>query len=500
MTGRQTADPTPLQGQKFHLIGIGGAGMSPLAKLLAAAGAQVAGSDRADSPTLKDLAAQGITTYVGHRAEQVDAQATLVYSSAVKSDNPEVAVARERGQEIIHRSQALARLAQGRDFYAVAGAHGKTTTSGMLAQALLEVGADPSFAVGGVVKACGSGARWGQGRAFIAEADESDGSFLNYQPHTALVTNIEPDHLDHYGSRQAFEAAFRDFAQLLAPGGHLVLCADDPGARSLGEDLCAQRPDLWIETYGFGPGLPAGGHLQLSAESEDSTGSAVRLDFLPSPTSSQTEPGIFPTVLRLQAAGRHNLLNAAGAFLAGREACPGKETKLLAALENFAGTGRRMEEKARVAGGGGQIRIFDDYAHHPTEVAAALAGARQLAGSGRVLVVFQPHLYSRTRNFASEFAAALAQADYAVVAGVYGAREEPQAGVEGNLISDKLPAGRGEFIADRFAAARRLGQLAQAGDLVLTMGAGNITECWEEIARAFASEASGEIPGEGSGQ
>ena len=255
----------------FHLIGIGGAGMSVVAQLLAARGARVSGSDAHGGPAFDHLSDLGITTHLGHDAAHVPERSTVVVSTAIKETNPELAEARRRGQEVIHRSQALALAAQGLDFVAVAGAHGKTTTSGMLAEALTDAGADPSFAIGGVVRALGTGAHLGSGSALVAEADESDRSFLNYSPRVEIVTNVEPDHLDSYGTAEAFEAAFVDFAHRLVPGGLLVACAADAGALRLAQSAAAEG--LRVVTYSFdGPDtLPGGvlvgeGHVHLDIQ------------------------------------------------------------------------------------------------------------------------------------------------------------------------------------------------------------------------------------------
>lgn len=448
---------------KFHLIGVGGAGMSVVAQLLAAQGAQVSGSDQADSPRLQSLSEHGVTTFVGHDAAHVPEDAVVVVSTAVKDSNPELAVARARGQRVIHRSQALALAATGMEFVAVAGAHGKTTTSGMLAQALSHAGVDASFAVGGVVKGFGSGAHLGASNVFVAEADESDASFLNYSPRIAMVTNVEVDHLDYYGSKDAFEQAFVDFAGRIEPGGALVVCADDPGANKLGQAY-AQAGGR-VLTYGF--------HADSDATLRDPhLGECARATL--SHNGSQ-----WP--LQLRVGGEHNLENAAGAFLVGVEL--GVEPAVMVrALNAFEGTGRRFDFRCEVDG----KRLFDDYAHHPSEVEAVLKQARQVAGDGRVLVLFQPHLYSRTKNFCDRFAAALAHADVVVLTDIYGAREAPIEGVSAALISDQIPGA--SFVPDLHEAARDLALQAQPGDLCLTMGAGSVTEAGSTIEQVWLNQ------------
>lgn len=441
---------------RAHFVAIGGAGMSVIAELMLAQGAEVSGSDQADSPVLARLGALGATVYVGHEAAHVQGADIVVVSTAVRPDNSEVVAAREHGIEVIHRSQALARAAREQDFVAVAGAHGKTTTSAMLALALADLGADPSYAIGAQLRGRGSGGHLGGGRAFVAEADESDGSFLAYHPQVAVVTNIEPDHLDHYGTEEAVHQAFADFAARIVPGGLLVACTDDPGAAALARRAAVQG----VRVLGYGS-LPVEDLPQVRIADEHlgpHGSSAVLVD-----TSSGEA-----TTLTLSVPGAHNLRNAAAAWCAGREL--GAQPEALAqALGTFTGTARRFEDRGSAAG----VRVVDDYAHHPTEVAALLASARRTAAPGRVLVLFQPHLFSRTEAFAAAFADALAAADAVVLTAIYPAREEPRAGVTSALIADRLPGAR--YLPDHEQAAHAVADLATPGDLVLTVGAGDVT-------------------------
>ncbi len=430
----------------YYLIGIGGAGMSVVAELLHAEGHTVAGSDAADSPTIRRLQAAGIGAHVGHDPSRLQPGMTVVVSTAIQEANPELARARELGLPVIHRSQALALAAGERDFVAVAGAHGKTTTSAMLAVALHHAGRDPSFAVGGTVVGYGSGAHLGTGDVLVAEADESDSSFLNYRPRVAIVTNVEPDHLDFYGSEEEFHAAFVEFARRITPGGLLIACVDDPGAGSVME---AAR-ERGVRTRGYGHSSP-----ELTVED-----AAFVLD-------GERHP------VRLRVRGAHNMLNAAAALAAGVELGVDAAT-MVEGLQMFTGTGRRFEAHGTRRG----VHVVDDYAHHPTEVAATLRSARELA-EGRVLVLFQPHLYSRTRQFAGRFAEALDAADLVVVTGIYGAREAPVPGVTSALITDQME--RGRYVEDRLAAAAAIASAARPGDLVLTMGAGDVTELADVI-------------------
>ncbi|MPV39192.1 UDP-N-acetylmuramate--L-alanine ligase [Georgenia subflava] len=446
--------------------------MSAVAELLAARGHRVSGSDQRDSAVLEHLRLVGVRTYLGHDAAHVPATGSLVVSTAVRESNPELVAARERGMPVLHRSQALARAAAGRDFVAVAGAHGKTSTSAMLAVALRGAGQDPSYAIGGTVLALGTGAHLGTGPAFVAEADESDGSFLNYTPRVALVTNVEPDHLDHHGSEAAFRRSFEDFAARIVPGGLLVACADDDGARDLVHHAVAAGTR--VVTYGAGD-APAGVEAHARPTPTSMTGHGSRAH-----VRRTGAGGVLEADLELRVGGAHMLLNAVGAWCAGLELGVGP-AEMAAALGEFTGTGRRFEPRGEAAG----VRVVDDYAHHPTEVAATLATARLEAGEGRVLVVFQPHLYSRTQSFADAFAAALAAADRAVVTDVYAAREDPVPGVDGSLITRAMAAhGAGEratYVADRLAAARVVADLAEPGDLVMTVGAGDVTELGDLI-------------------
>lgn len=453
----------------FYLIGIGGAGMSVVAELLSAKGELVCGSDAQASDNVERLRTLGIEVFVGHDAAHVPADATVVVSTAVRESNPELAIARERGQKVIHRSEALALAAQGMDFVAVAGAHGKTTSSGMLASALSAVGLDPSFAVGGIVSGFDTGAHLGGSHVFIAEADESDKSFLNYSPTIALVTNVEPDHLDNYANREDFEATFLEFAGKIKPGGLLIVCVDDPGAARLGEAYAKAGGRVW--SYGASP------LERMRAEGvwySDTHAMIMRPKLQPSEASATVMIGKTETKIELAVGGEHNLLNATGALLVGMELGV-SSTDMADALANFHGTGRRFEFRGEVAG----RRLFDDYAHHPSEVAAALRQARIEAGEGRVLVIFQPHLYSRTKTFAERFAREFVLADQVYFTDIYGAREDPMEGVTSALIADLVPGAK--LVPNMEQAALAVADQAQPGDLMLTMGAGSITRMGQVI-------------------
>lgn len=445
---------------KVHFIAIGGSGMSAVAELLLDAGYEVQGSDQKESAALAHLRERGATVFVGHDPAHVEGADLVVVSSAIRESNVELARARELGVRVIHRSQGLVLAAGESPFIAVAGSHGKTTTSGMLAVALTHAGLAPSFAVGSVVEGLGVRAHLDSG-PFIAEADESDGSFLNYHPRVALVTNIEPDHLFHYGSPEAVEQAFVDFAHNLTEAGLLVACADDPGSCRLA--AAARAEGIRVRTYG----QSTDADVRIAVEESTPTFIRARLH----------GEGEYPLVLRVP--GVHNLLNAAGAWCAGVELGVAPE-RMAAALEQFAGTERRFETIGIADG----VRVVDDYAHHPTEVEALLGMARQTAGEGKVIMVFQPHLFSRTRDFAEEFGAALSLADEVVLLPVDGAREDPIPGVTSALIEPHVrssltpvapdehdgtnPAGTAQAVAT-------VGEIATEGDIVLTSGCGTVT-------------------------
>ena len=451
----------PTLEDRFHLIGIGGAGMSVVAELLASRGATVEGSDREESAVLEHLRSVGVRAFVGHEASHVDPTSVVVVSTAIREDNPELAIARERGQLVMHRSQALALAATGMRFVAVAGAHGKTSTSGMLAIALAACGLDPSVAVGGVLPQLGTGAHLGGGDVFVAEADESDGSFLNYSPAIEIVTNVEPDHLDRYNSREEFEQIFVEFARRMVPGGLLVTCAEDEGAARLAD--AARAEGLRVVTYGRAERALCEVDVSISDVQVSAHGARARLAW-----------GEHSAELVMSVPGDHNVLNAAGAWVAGIEC--GLEPQAVAdGLGRFTGAARRFEARGQV----GTRRLFDDYAHHPTEVEAAIREARVVADGAQVTVVFQPHLYSRTRIFAERFARALAGADHVVLAGIYGAREDPEPGVDSTLISSRVPGA--SYVEDMHEAARLAASVTPEHGVCVTMGAGSITRCGDDV-------------------
>ncbi len=464
-TAPVTADGVSLR--RAHLVGVGGAGMSGIARILADRGLPVSGSDARDSPVLAGLSARGVLTAVGHDAANLTllpgGPTAVVVSTAVRPDNPEVVAARAAGIAVVRRAEALAALMIGYRGVCIAGTHGKTSTTSMLTMALQHAGLDPSFAIGGELVGSGLGAHHGAGDIFVAEADESDGSFLSFAPHGAVITNLEPDHLDHHGTAEAYTAVFDQFVERIEPGGFLVVCADDAGTAALIGRTRLRR----LVPYGR------------------SEFAAVRLvDHLPGGGAVVCMPDGREVALRLSVPGDHMLLNAVAALAVGVEL--GVAPQAMAdGLAAYTGVRRRFELK----GAAGGVTVYDDYAHHPTEVAAQIAAARGVlesssgAGAGRLVVVFQPHLYSRTRDFADAFGAALRGADLVVVLDVYGARESPQPGVSGAVIASAVPAGGATVLyhPDRASAAAFVVTVLRPGDVVITMGAGDVTAIGPEL-------------------
>jgi len=467
----EPVDPVPLPDLgRVHFTGIGGAGMSGVARIMIARGVKVSGSDAAASDLLAGLADEGADVHVGHAAANIDGADTLVVSTAIREDNPELAEARRRGLRVLHRAAALASVMLGRRGIAVAGTHGKTTTTGMLTTILRHCGADPGYVIGGILTETGVGAGDGRGDMFVAEADESDGSFLMLAPELAIVTSVEADHLDNYAGLGQIQAAFARFAQQIRPGGVLIACADDPGALALA--AATPAPGVRVRTYG------AAATADYRLTGVRSHGMAVRFSVLPGPQAGPGAPS--PAQLQAGVPGRHNALNATAAYAAVLELglSPGQAAAGLAA---YRGVRRRMEPKGEAAG----VLVLDSYAHHPTELAADLRTAHEIRPAGRVLAAFQPHLYSRTRIFAAEFGAALGLADEAFVLDVYAAREDPEPGVTGLLIAEAAPGGRARFIPNRADLPAAVAAAARPGDLILTMGAGDVTALGPLIVTAL---------------
>jgi UDP-N-acetylmuramate--alanine ligase len=439
--------------------------MSAVARIMVARGVPVSGSDAKDLPVMQDLASLGARIAVGYDSSHLGDADTVVVGSAIRADNPELVQAQARGLRILHRSQGLAATMAGNRVLAVAGTHGKTTTTSMATWMLRGAGLDPSFAIGANVPALGVNAAQGSTDVFVAEADESDASFLNYRPLVEVITNVEADHLDHYGSAEAVHAAFDDFAGLLPSEGLLVACADDPGARGVAERIRSA----------VGEGGP---RVVLYGTDDDAD---VRLDMTQHNASLLWDGR--RVGLPLAVPGLHNARNAAGAFAAVVLGLGADPDAAASSLSTFSGAARRFELKGEAGG----VKVYDDYAHHPTEVRAALAAARSMAGPGHVHVLFQPHLFSRTREFSREFAEALSTADMVRVLDIYPAREDPIPGVTSRLVTDALPAGA--YAPSATDAVREIASAAQPGDIILTVGAGDVTSHGPAILEALQERA-----------
>ncbi|MGY5126546.1 UDP-N-acetylmuramate--L-alanine ligase [Streptomyces nigrescens] len=464
------APAIPASMDRPHFIGIGGAGMSGIAKILAQRGARVAGSDAKDSETAQALRALGATVHIGHAAEHLAADATsVVVSSAIRPDNPELAAAHERGIPVVHRSDALASLMDGTRPIAVAGTHGKTTTTSMLAVSLGALGLKPSYAIGGDLDAPGSNAEHGSGDIFVAEADESDRSFHKYAPEVAIILNVELDHHANYASMDEIYESFETFVGRIRPGGTLVIAADHPGARELTEKI-AGRHDIEVVTYG---------------ESEDADVRILKVNprGLTSDVTVTLTSGKILT-FTVSVPGRHYAHNAVAALAAG-VALGLPPHNLASALGKYTGVKRRLQLKGEAAG----VQVIDSYAHHPTEMTADLEAIRGAAEGARVLVVFQPHLFSRTQELGTEMGQALALADASVVLDIYPAREDPIPGVTSTLIIDAARAAGADVTpeSDQAAVPDVIAGMAKPGDLVLTMGAGDVTDLGPAILSRLGS-------------
>ncbi|MFF8383060.1 UDP-N-acetylmuramate--L-alanine ligase [Streptomyces kanasensis] len=462
------APAIPAAMERPHFIGIGGAGMSGIAKILAQRGAKVAGSDARESETAASLRALGATVHIGHAAHHLaDDASCVVVSSAIRDDNPELARARQLAVPVVHRSDALAALMRDLRPIAVAGTHGKTTTTSMLAVALTELGLDPSYAIGGDLAGPGTNARHGGGELFVAEADESDRSFQKYDPEVALVLNVELDHHANYASLEEIHESFEAFVARVRPGGTLVV-GEHPGARELAERVSG-RPGLEVLRVGEDEGADA--WIRRITPHGMTSEVTVALD------------GVEHT-FTVSVPGRHYAHNAAAALAAGARV--GIDPADLArALTAYTGVGRRLQLKGEAAG----VQVVDSYAHHPTEMTADLEAMRAAAGTGRrLLVVFQPHLFSRTQELGTEMGQALALADASLVLDIYPAREDPVPGVTSALITDAATAAGAAVtpVHDKASVPDLVAGMARPGDLVLTMGAGDVTDLGPRILDRLA--------------
>ena len=460
-------EPIDLTGH-VHIVGIGGAGMSGIARILLARGAQVSGSDARESKRLVALRALGIDARAGHDVRNVEGADVVLVSTAIKPDNPEVRAAQERSIPVVPRADALAAIMTGSRGVAVAGTHGKTTTTSMLTIAVQYCGADPSFAIGSELNDSGANAHQGAGDLFVVEADESDGSFLKLPAVAGIVTNVEPDHLDHWGTFEAVEQAFLDFCLGIARNdGFVVACADDPGAVRMIEQARAAGVD--VRTYG----TDTGADYVLSEVSGTPVGAIALVSHGGRPL----------TRLALTVHGAHNALNAAAALVTGI-GLGFDPAEIANGLAHFTGTRRRFDFKGEVGG----VRVYDDYAHHPTEIAATLRAARQVVGDGNLVVAFQAHHYYRTAMFVEEFGEALGLADHVVVLEVYAPGEEPIPGASGQSMASHVPLPPEQVVFEPSwsAVAGHLAERARPGDIVMTLGAGDIVLLGPEVLDLLA--------------
>ena len=458
---------------RVHIMGIAGSGMSSLARIMLARGLLVTGCESRESVTVRQLRELGAEISIGHSPQHLETCDTLVYTTAIDPEDVELAAGRERGLRVLRRATALATMISGSRCVAIAGTHGKTTTTSLLATAALAGGLDPSFAIGANLAGAGVNGRAGADPLFLVEADESDGSFLLLWPEIAVVTNVEADHLENHGDLEGVFRAFEQFVDRICPGGQLLYCADDAGASRLAR--YARARDVRVRGYGAGPDAD------------------IRVtDIREQPDAVEfTVHGIAaaPVEVRLGSlVGRHMALNATAALAVAVEL--GLSAGQAAdSWRGFAGVQRRFEFRGEAAG----IRVYDDYAHHPTEVRAQLGAARGvLAGSGRLIAIFQPGTYSRTQTFAAEFGQAMALADVAVLMDIFPARERPIPGVTGALIAEQvpLPADRVVYEPDWHAVAGRVAALAEPGDVVLTMGIGDVHLLCADILTELAGRGA----------
>ena len=456
--------------KQVHFIGVGGVGMSGIARVAHDQGMQVSGSDIKESRYTKQLREAGITVFIGQKAENIpEGDPVVVISTAILENNPELIEARRRGLEIWHRAQMLAHLGVGLDTLAVAGTHGKTTTSSMLASALDALGADPTFLIGGIVRAYGTNAHSGTGAHYVVEADESDKSFTYLSPKAVLVTNIEADHLDHYKDLDEIYDKFHDFMGLVPEDGVIVACGEEPHVVEI-----ARSEGRRMYTYGFNEGCD----VRIISYEPHGIGSRYAAVM---PDGTQVEGAI------KQNPGRHNVLNATGVitllWALGFDAA-----KVAQALSGFAGVRRRFDLVGEVGG----VTVVDDYAHHPTEIAATISAAAGL-GYKHVHVLFQPHRYSRAPLFTQvlhdEFGAAFDKADSVTFMDVYPAGEAPVPGVSGktflNVVLEHEGHPQADFVAHRVDVVPHLMGKLQPGDLVITMGAGDVTAMGPQIIDAL---------------
>jgi UDP-N-acetylmuramate--alanine ligase len=440
-----------LDGKRIHFIGLGGAGMSGIARIMLARGVSISGSDAKDSSVLAGLRTLGADVFIGHQTSNLGSADVLVVSSAIDELNPEIVAAKKKGISILARAEALALLMSESKSIAVAGTHGKTTTTSMLTVALQQAGLDPSFAIGGMINRGGTNAHQGSGDIFVAEADESDGSFLEYKPFGAIITNIELDHVDHFPDLAAVNRSFLAFVNSIQAGGFLIVGIDSPGVVHLLSQI--NRSDIEIITYG-----------------ESADYSISHLSLQPGESHARiTKLGKVIGELSLSIPGQHNIENALAALVAGLK-FGAPVVELLKGLESFSGAKRRFENKGSVNG----VTVIDDYGHHPTEVRVTLETAKRFIGTGKVIVIFQPHRYSRTAMFVSEFAQVLDIADQVLLLEIYAASETAIPGVSSIQIANAMASSKVKFEPSMIDVVNLAVEAAQPGDLIITLGAGDI--------------------------
>ena len=457
-----------LTNKRVHFVGIGGAGMSGIARIMLAQGVAVSGSDLKDGSALTSLSDLGAKIFIGHKPENVEGAELVVVSGAINDRNPEYVAAQSKELPIISRAQALALVMKGKRAVAVAGTHGKTTTTSMLTVALQSAGVDPSFSIGGLINSTGVNAHLGSGEIFVAEADESDGSFVVYRPFGGIITNIELDHVDHFHNLEELYAVFIEFVSTITAGGFLVACVDDLGVVELLKRV--SRSDIEIITYGV-----ADSDFQISRIHLDADKSFARI----------SKNGRLLPELELAIPGEHNVRNAVAALAAG-VALGIDSSELVAGLGKYTGSRRRFEHKGVVGG----VEVIDDYGHHPTEIRVVLETARRYAQGGNIRVIFQPHRFSRTQAFAKEFAQALSLADEVYVLEIYPASEAPIAGVTSLLITREMSLDQSFYEPSMLGAVNKVVAHSKSGDVIITMGAGDVSSLAPVIVQELEDKNS----------
>lgn len=458
--------------KQIHFIGIGGAGMSGIAEILLNEGYQISGSDISDGLVTQRLVQAGAKIFIGHQAENVNGASVVVVSSAIHQDNPELVAAKENRIPVIQRAQMLAELMRFRHGIAVAGTHGKTTTTAMISMVYAQAGLDPTFVNGGLVKSVGTNAHLGASRYLIAEADESDASFLHLQPMVSVVTNIEPDHMDTYhGSFEEMKQTYVNFLHNLPFYGLAVICADDPVLAELMPQI--GRP---VITYGFAE------NADYRIENYQQTGFQGQYTVI-TPSNERID-------VLLNVPGKHNALNATAALAVAKEEGIRNEA-ILAALADFQGAGRRFDQLGVFSRSCGKVMLVDDYGHHPTEVNVTIQAARQGWENKRIVMIFQPHRYTRTRDLFDDFVQVLSQVDALIMLDVYAAGETPIAGADSRSLCRSIRnLGKVDpiLVTDTAQLPEIMEQILQDGDLVLAQGAGNVSKLSRQLVELWSTE------------